>query len=101
MTEEDEIQKEILKLLPSFVNLIGGSYHAHLLMDIVFDYLYKCDDSNAKEIALNAAKDLFRKIDLRHFQKLLMDFMNRSNSSILSISFNPISNAKKHATKTP
>jgi hypothetical protein len=67
MTEEEDIQKEVLRLLPQFVNLIGGSYHAHLLMDIVFDFLYKCDDSSVKEVALNSAKDLFRKIDLRHF----------------------------------
>lgn len=29
-------------------------------MDIIFDYLYKCDDGAVKDIALDSLKDLFR-----------------------------------------
>lgn len=59
------------------MNLVGGSYHAHLLMDIAFECLYKCDEGPVKEAALNSLKDLFRHIDVRHFEKLLIDFINR------------------------
>ncbi|KAL4498637.1 hypothetical protein ABPG72_019755 [Tetrahymena utriculariae] len=77
MAEEEEMQKEILNLIPSLVNLVGGTYSSHLLMDLNFDCLYKCDEGQVKEAALNSLKDLFRKIDLRYFEKLLMDFINR------------------------
>lgn len=63
------------------MNLVGGSYHAHLLMDIAFECLYKCDEGPVKEAALNSLKDLFRRIDVRHFEKLLIDFINRSKQT--------------------
>ncbi|EAR97263.1 serine/threonine-protein phosphatase 2A 65 kDa regulatory subunit A beta (macronuclear) [Tetrahymena thermophila SB210] len=77
MVEEEEMQKEVLNLIPSLVNLVGGTYSSHILMDIIFDCLYKYDEGQVKETALNSLKDLFRKIDLRYFEKLLMDFINR------------------------
>lgn len=83
MVEEEEIQKEVLRLMPGLVSLIGGPYHAHILLDIVFESLMKVGtaENSVKETAVNVAKDLFRGIDLRHFQKLLMDFIDRGKQA--------------------
>lgn len=52
-------------------------------MDIVFEYLYKCDEGAVREAALSSLKDLLKKIDLRHFEKLLIDFINRSKIIVI------------------
>ncbi|EGR27222.1 protein phosphatase pp2a regulatory subunit a, putative [Ichthyophthirius multifiliis] len=76
--DEEEIQRELIKLIPQLINYIGGQYHAHLLMDIIFNQLQKQEEVQIRDELLICIKQIFKQINLKHFEKILMDFTNRT-----------------------